>query len=143
MKTRFTLAMFLAVACMQLTTDSAQAQQGLYGGYGYGAYDVGRLYRVLADNVPYYAAFPPVYYSVPVPRTYGYSPFAYPPGVRTPEIAADAMPVEIINPHFQPTSTSEPEVKADQMTEASNSMQPLVVVNPYLTDRLVSLKLDR
>ncbi len=143
MKTRFILAMFLAVACMQLTTESAQAGHGLHGGYGYGAYDVGRLYRVLAENVPHYAAFPPVYYSVPVPRTYGYSPFAYPPGVKTPEIVDDAKPVEIINPHFQPTSTSEPEDKTDQVTETSNSVQPLVVVNPYITNRLASVQADR
>ena len=55
-----------------------------YGGYNF--WDAGRLYGVLADNVPYYSAFPPVYYSVPVARTYGYSPFAYPPGTMTPEI---------------------------------------------------------
>ena len=36
------------------------------------------------DGVPYFALFPPVYYSYRVPRTYGYSPFAYPPGILTP-----------------------------------------------------------
>ena len=34
-----------------------------------------------SEYVPYYAMHPPVYYSYPVPRPYGYSPFAYPPGV--------------------------------------------------------------
>ena len=38
------------------------------------------------DNyrIPYYALYPPVYYSYPVARPYGYSPFAYPPGTMTP-----------------------------------------------------------
>jgi hypothetical protein len=36
------------------------------------------------EAIPYFSLFPPVYYSYPVPRTYGYSPFAYPPGFVTP-----------------------------------------------------------
>ena len=36
------------------------------------------------ESVPYYSLHPPVYYSHRVARTYGYSPFAYPPGVLTP-----------------------------------------------------------
>src|SRR5690349_6325928 len=74
---------------------------GGYGGYGFGAWDVGRHYQVLADNVPYHAAFPPVYYSYPVPRTYGYSPFAYPPGVMTPEV--EMAPEVIDNPYVAPS----------------------------------------
>ena len=85
----------------------AQAGYGCAGGYGYGyglgAWDVGRLYGVLAQNVPHFAAFPPVYYSLPVPRTYGYSPFAYPPGVMTPEVVV-AEPLAVENPYFSETS---------------------------------------
>jgi hypothetical protein len=33
------------------------------------------------SHVPYFALHPPVYYSYRVARTYGYSPFAYPPDV--------------------------------------------------------------
>ena len=36
------------------------------------------------ESVPYYALHPPVYYSFRVPRTYGYSPYAYPGAVLTP-----------------------------------------------------------
>ena len=36
------------------------------------------------ESVPYFALHPPVYYSYRVARTYGYSPFPYPPGVMTP-----------------------------------------------------------
>ena len=153
MKKRFTLILGLAIACSFLTSSSAQAQYGLgcngYGGFG--IYDIGRLYRVLADNVPYYAAFPPVYYSVPVPRTYGYSPFAYPPGVMTPEVV-DASPQEVINPHMDPLP--EPNVDAassDHTTQVESSPMPLAIYNPFVVgpsgeDRLTILptsELDR
>ncbi len=109
MKSRYALALFLGMTCSLLVADDAKAQYGMNGGCGYGfGYDIGRLYGVLADNVPHFAAFPPVYYSAPVPRTYGYSPFAYPPGVRTPALAEDATPVEIINPHYKPATNSSP-----------------------------------
>ena len=67
------------------------------------------LYRELYNNVPYFALHPPVYYSYPVPRTYGYSPFAYPPYVMTPEIVMRSAAAEIINPHVPSTKQ-----KADQ-----------------------------
>ncbi len=65
MKARFALALLLGMSCSLVGVGDAQAQYGFNGcGYGgWGAFDVGRLYGVLANNVPYYAAFPPVYYS--------------------------------------------------------------------------------
>ena len=118
----------------------AQAQCGPYGfGGGYGAWDVGRLYGVLADNVPYYAAFPPVYYSQPVPRTYGYSPFAYPPGVMTPEVVETVEPQVIDNPYVTPapavqgtSAPVEPRV-IDQTTSVAPVREPLVILNPYVS----------
>jgi hypothetical protein len=119
----------------------AQAQCADYGcgyggyGYGYGYWDIGRLYGVLADNVPYYAAFPPVYYSYPVPRTYGYSPFAYPPGVMTPEVEF-VEPLAIDNPYFSGATEAESaeaaEAAVDQTTAAPASAGPLEIVNPYV-----------
>ncbi|TWU27287.1 hypothetical protein [Bythopirellula polymerisocia] len=118
----------------------AQAQYGIGGYGGYNFWDAGRLYSVLADNVPYYAAFPPVYYSVPVARTYGYSPFAYPPGTMTPEIEmCGAAAEEIVNPYVVPTSTSTSEEKPasdDRVTQTQKSVQPLLVVNPYIESQL-------
>jgi len=144
MKTRYALALMLGMACSLVSSESAQAQcglnQGAFGAYGggYGAFDVGRLYGVLAQNVPYYAAFPPVYYSAPVPRTYGYSPFAYPPGVRTPDLPAEVVAQEIINPYVPVSTESESmeSEKIDQVTQASEMPMPLVIVNPYVTTRL-------
>ncbi len=135
------LAAMTAASASAAGRAEAQAGYGCAGGYGYGfgAWDVGRLYEVLADNVPYYAAFPPVYYSLPVPRSYGYSPFAYPPGVMTPEVVV-SEPLAIENPYFSGTSgtaaTGETrpatQPKADQTTAAPVNVRPAVIVNPYV-----------
>ncbi len=136
MKTRYVMALMLGMVGAMASGSSAQAQCGLNGGgYGaYGAFDVGQLYRVLSQNVPYFAAFPPVYYSAPVPRSYGHSPFAYPPGTMTPEVVEVAAQ-EIINPHF-PVSTESVSSESDQVTQASSVPVPLAIVNPYVTTRL-------
>ena len=96
----------------------------------------------MADNVPHFAAFPPVYYSAPVPRTYGYSPFAYPPGVMTPELVEEVAPVEIINPYYKPATNSTTEEAEDKITQ-SDGPQPLLVMNPYVSARLASAPLER
>jgi len=147
MKTRYAMTLLLGMACSLAAAGDAKAQYGLNGGcgYGYGVYDLGRLYGVLADNVPYYAAFPPVYYSVPVPRTYGYSPFAYPPGVMTPEVVENSTPVEIVNPHVKPASNSDTEAPADKLTLTDSTPAPLLVMNPYVSTRVAeaSVQLGR
>lgn len=75
---------------------------------------------------PYFALHPPVYYSVPVPRTYGYSPFAYPGGVPTPDV--ELGPEEIINPHVVPEEAPEPAQETSNQTAAA----PLVIRNPFV-----------
>jgi hypothetical protein len=130
------LIMAAALTAGSALASSAQAQCAGYGGYGgpFGYWDIGRLYSVLADEVPYHAAFPPVYYSYPVPRTYGYSPFAYPPGVMTPEIEAPG-PQVIENPYVEPrVEEVEPEAAApaDETTGISREPQLLVILNPYV-----------
>ncbi len=137
MHTRFALVLLVIVGCATFGASPAQAQYGCQGGWGagFGAWDVGRLYRVLAQNVPYYAAFPPVYYSAPVPRTYGYSPFAYPPGAATPELVDAPAALEISNPFVKPAATGK---QGDQITAApaakNGGVQPLLVINPYVDE---------
>ena len=126
---RLAAALAAAVLISTAAGSAAQAQVGC-GGYGYGCIDIGRLYSVLAQNVPYYAAFPPVYYSGPVPRAYGYSPFAYPPGYETPEIVETIMPQEISNP-FVPSSSDTQQPSGDTVTHA-RAPKPLVVMNPFV-----------
>ncbi|MCC6494142.1 MAG: hypothetical protein IT424_14105 [Pirellulales bacterium] len=140
------LAVLLALSCLAATGNSAHAQCGYGAGFYGGFWDIGRLYGVLADEVPYYAAFPPVYYSYPVARTYGYSPFAYPPGVMTPDIDV-VEPAVIENPYFngeqvpQPgsdeTSGSAPPV--DQTTSAARRGAPLVIINRHVQGASTSI----
>lgn len=140
MNFRRTLMMAAIVSAAGTLGGQAHAQCGPYGGgYGFGAWDMGRLYGVMADNVPYFAAFPPVYYSAPVPRTYGYSPFAYPPGVMTPDLVETvAEPQVIENPYVVPEATSEgpamiaPE-SVDQTTSVAPVRGPLEILNPYVS----------
>lgn len=107
-----------------------------FGGFNYG-WDIAELYRELYQNLPFYALHPPVYYSGPVPRPYGYSPFAYPPGVMTPEIGVIAQPVTIDNPYAPKTpatpttSGSEP----DRAAASERRVEPLVILNPYAPHR--------
>jgi hypothetical protein len=117
----------------------ANAQCGAYGAGLYGGFwDIGRLYSVLAEEAPYFAAFPPVYYSYPVPRTYGYSPFAYPPGVMTPEVEL-TQPETIENPYFKGEEVPQPNpdeatgtsATVDRTTQARRPNEPLVIVNPF------------
>jgi hypothetical protein len=136
------LAASFAAARPAAAAQYGDACYGGYGGWGYGGYwDIGRLYAVLANNVPYYAAFPPVYYSVPVPRTYGYSPFAYPPGVMTPEVEI-AEPLSINNPYVNgvdamPAADAEPAqsaAPADRTTSAPTAPRPQTIINPFVVD---------
>lgn len=90
-------------------------------------YAMGRI-----PTPPYFALHPPVYYSYPVPRTYGYSPFAYPGIVATPEIVepVKVTPTEIINPHVKAAA----KVKVEKTDDRTAQIQPREVINPYVTN---------
>ncbi len=106
---------------------------GFGGGGDYG-WDIAELYRELYNNLPYFALHPPVYYSEPVPRTYGYSPFAYPPGTMTPEIVGEAQPVTINNPYVPATTpASVPAKPSDRSAATGQAPEPLVIVNPFVS----------
>jgi hypothetical protein len=129
------LAAALSASLAAGNRTQAQCGYGAVGGYGY--WDVGRLYSVLADNVPYYAAFPPVYYSHPVPRTYGYSPFAYPPGGITPDVEAEPLTIE--NPYYngeaaKPDAEEVTPSPADPTTSVQPPRGPQVVINPFVSN---------
>ena len=127
------LGVCLLAACAGATP--ARAFDGY--GYGYGGFGLGYLYNNLQYNVPYFAAFPPVYYSYPVPRTYGYSPFAYPPGVMTPEVIETVEPAIFENPYVPssaPEKQAKPAEKRDSTVAAPTASEPLVIVNPYVTE---------
>jgi hypothetical protein len=126
---------FSALAvCLLLLASANQASaqgfgcgnQGIGSSTGFGV--SGSLYGLGYVPVPpYFALHPPVYYSYPVPRTYGYSPFAYPRTVMTPEYRAP-QPLDVINPHVAPAE------KKNEATSASfqTASAPLMVINPFV-----------
>jgi hypothetical protein len=86
-----------------------------------------RLYP--REHLPHFALYPPVYYSLPVARSYGYSPFAYPPGYTTPPVECPAAaPVTIPNPFVPQKKPSEP-AKREKVTQS-----PVRVVNPFVSE---------
>ena len=123
----------VAFAFLLVTSpEPAQAQCGGYGALGYGgiggygllglngsAYSSGRV-----PTPPYFALHPPVYYSQPVHRPYGHSPFAYPGTHVTPEPAPKAAMIQ--NPHVRPAKQdAKPKLDLKKLTQ-------LEVVNPYV-----------
>src|SRR5688572_4156806 len=126
--TRFALYIALGLFLCSGTLQAAQPY-GAYGDCGGGYWGVntwgfgyGMGYH---EQIPHFALYPPVYYSLPVPRTYGYSPFAYPPTVMTPDIVDDKSET-IINPHVpQPDETEKP--TAMRVTSSVR-----IITNPYV-----------
>jgi len=92
-------------------------------------------YYILVDpqlyprqRLPHFALYPPVYYSLPVPRPYGHSPFAYPPGYLTPKPAPVApSPVTILNP-FVPGKTHQ----SSELPASRTVQRPVRILNPFV-----------
>ena len=103
----------VAIVAAGMLTPSARADgNGCCGGWGAGwpyNFQSGIYGRANAYSLPYFSLHPPVYYSYVVPRPYGYSPFAIPPGCTPAESAAPA-PKEVLNPHYKPRG-EEPQTK--------------------------------
>jgi len=122
MKTKIAICFFaLAVtACWGLCSEASAGNGFCTGYYGYSApnHYVGR-------SIPYFAAHPPVYYSYPRARPYGYSPYAWPPVVTPGATVSAEQPVVIKNPHVQQQAD---EVAVDSRSAAA----PLRFANPYV-----------
>jgi hypothetical protein len=109
-------------AILALGAEHCQAQFGFSGG----PYLYGTGYGLFVyERLPQYSLFPPVYYKHPVPRPYGFSPYAYPPGFATPDASAASRRIVVIN-NYVPQSSSAKE-------SAGLQREPLVLSNPYVT----------
>ena len=73
---------------------------------------------------PYFALYPPVYYSYPVPRTYGFSPYAYPPGTMTPP-SKQVTPLTVRNENLLGNTVS--------AELGQPKRPPLRIVNPFVS----------
>jgi hypothetical protein len=127
------LAVFVTVG---LSSSAASAQ--VFSPYTFGG-TLGWPYGFYQDeHVPYFSLHPPVYYSRPVPRTYGWSPWAYPPGVLTPDVAC--QPEIVDNPHVEGSSQRKGGVtrpKAGLDRNASYRV-PKVIDNPYVETQVAA-----
>ena len=152
---RLTLLAF-AVAAVTMMAESSATAQGYANGYQFGAGINSSTYGAYGERYfgrraigvnqfrndalsrefrreqpPYFAKFPPVYYSHIVKRPYGVSPYAAPAGIAPVELGIGMpIPISVNNPFFQkgtaPVKTAKPE--ADSKTE----MKTTWVANPYL-----------
>ncbi|MEZ6093219.1 MAG: hypothetical protein R3C03_03125 [Pirellulaceae bacterium] len=92
---RLSFAAVVAITALAGLTQTAQAQSGGYQyGYGIGA-GVNHAFPFPGMNAcgvlnreepPFFAKYPPVYYSHIVRRPYGISPYAAPAGIRPVEM---------------------------------------------------------
>ncbi len=115
---RFMLFSLVAFSAAILATASRADAQDYPGYWGYSC--------ICAESAPYFALHPPVYYSLPVPRTYGYSPFPYPPGVLTP---ASNLP----RPQVVRNVYGGREAPADdEIALRQPGPSPLTIINPFV-----------
>ncbi|MCG8586247.1 MAG: hypothetical protein MI757_16190 [Pirellulales bacterium] len=135
MKTRACMLAIVAAAMLTFGSQSAEARgpgmgplgrtvTGYYSG-NFGYYNMlWRLYNTSHVPVPpYFALQPPVYYSQPVPRPYGWGPYAYPRWIETPAPAPAVKPAMVNNPFVAPK-----ESKPDKGATAG------MIFNPYAMD---------
>lgn len=127
------LSGLLALIACALSPQQAQAGYpypiGYHPWFGFNIYGT--------ESIPYFAKHPPVYYSFPVRRAYGFSPFAYPPGYPTPE-RIHVVPVIIPNRYVpQPPPSPEP-AEADELPapdpDRSVRVAPLRIKNPFFDE---------
>jgi hypothetical protein len=118
----------LVLACLSLSLlplcEASAGSPGWWPFWGGSVYTSG-----VRGLPPYFSLYPPVYYSYPVPRTYGYSPFAYPLGTPTPEVTiTDENPQIMVNPYVP---RSQPTSQADKTAGG-----PQMLVNPFVERRI-------
>ena len=77
---------------------------------------------------PYFAQFPPVYYSGITPRPYGISPYAAPPGI-TPVEMTVPQPQAVTNPYYQQEVA--PVSNQPNVNEVDTDNKTTHIVNPY------------
>ena len=138
MKRILVTAVLTCAALFFATTDTAEAQGYYNGNRGVcGTFGVlGSPYALSrVPDPPYFALHPPVYYSAPVPRTYGYSPFAYPGSVRTPDVQMEPAPKQVVNPHVDPAKLDSKKKKTP-LNLTQQKPAPKMIHNPFVDQQL-------
>lgn len=131
------LAVAVAIAAVTMFSQSSAEAQGYANGYQFGTgisavngFGGGCCRSTPREQLPYFAQFPPVYYSNIVARPVGISPFAAPPGIAPVELEyARVKDVTISNPFFN--GKAEP-VKTAPAKKKSLNNKSTLIVNPYV-----------
>ena len=138
-------ALIVALAAIVLVGNEAAQAQNYVGGYQFGAglqsNCGGGFFRggTPREQAPYFAQYPPVYYSHIVPRPYGISPYAAPAGIAPVEMSVPMpapMPITVRNPFFE----SKIETVSDgteKSADSSENKTTLNVVQPKLENSVV------
>ncbi len=157
----------IAALAILTTTASADAQSYSHGyqfGSGFRSFnDCGRFDGLGGgfsrtyprEQLPYFAQFPPVYYSHIVPRPIGFSPYALPPGIMPAEMqvappVSTPNPTVIPNPYYGTATEGMEHEQAAPVNEkvnenatastnvsaetAAKTQQPKWQSNPYFVD---------
>lgn len=88
------------------------------------------------DQPPFFALYPPVYYSQDIiPRPYGVSPFAAPPGINPVEMGG-AYPMHQVNPYYvepnvEPNPDGQLPPKEDNGAKKDNAQKTTWIKNPH------------
>lgn len=131
------LLLAVAIAAVSVMAESNANAQGLNYGYQFGtgfqsANGFGFTRGFAREQPPYFAKFPPVYYSHIVKRPYGISPYAAPAGIRPVELNyRAATPVTVKNPFFKSTPVKAPSPKHAKSSEEKKPLKTAWIVNPY------------
>ena len=128
-KWAFVILMFWLFGLATIVAHAAGPLPGCGGGcqnYGLGYYGLGGFYEMpysmgRIPTPPYFSLHPPVYYRAAVPRNYGYSPFAYPGIMKTPEHSNSSLDID--NPYVEPRNPTE---ETSHVTAVS-----VIVRNPF------------
>ena len=121
------LAIAVLIGCLSVGAGSAQAQV-FAPSYGF-AGGTGPYNMYTQDQPPFYALYPPVYYSRPMSRAYGFSPFAYPPGYSTPQNYFTS-PMGL-----QTSAIYDTNAPAPMANTVAQAPTPLVIENPFVRSR--------
>jgi len=116
MQTRRIVIGTLAAVGMLALYSTVEASYPWYGHQPFSTYT--------QDYIPYFAKHPPVYYSYPVGRPYGFGPYAYPPGVPTP---GPTRPLVVKNSY----------VVQDTSMTSRRQPEPLRIINPFIDREIV------
>lgn len=138
------MASAVVAVCAMSTTDVSA--QDYNAGYRFGAglnYSQGHAFRgnrgfpfafggrigfsPRHEAPPYFAQFPPVYYSGIVARPYGVSPYAAPPGIAPVEMQVP-QPVSVTNPYFNQEMAP---VSDKQEVDVNADNKSTQIFNPY------------